>query len=162
MTTDWTTVPTEPDKWDTDGDLLGDGDEILEGKNPNDPSDGNLDSDNDGLTFAMEYYLGTDVNDSDTDDDLLPDGWEVAHGFDPLDPSDGLLDEDGDGTNNGSDFVNGGTTGVFGGANPWRGGVVERDTDGDGISDQEETENGTDPFDPDDPGPPPPPPPCNP
>ena len=161
--TEYHTHYTDPTKADTDDDGLKDGDELLLGLNAIDPSDGLADVDADGLSFAMEYYLGTLPNNSDTDGDLLPDGWEVAHGFDPLDPNDGLLDdEDNDGVTNGNAFASGGAGAVFGsGSAQWRGGTTTRDTDGDGISDHAELQSGTNPFNSND-APQPPPPPCNP
>ncbi len=50
-------------------------------------TDGDVDSDGDGLTDAEEDALGTDPNDPDSDDDTFSDGDEVAAGTDPLDPN---------------------------------------------------------------------------
>lgn len=161
-TSEMTTIYTDPTKADTDGDLLLDGDEITLGMDPQNPADGEVDTDTDELSFAMEFYIGTSPSNPDTDGDFLPDGWEVAHGFDPLDPSDGLGDEDGDAIDNSSAFQSGGAAAVFGsGAAQFRnGGNLNLDTDGDGISNLDELANGTDPLNPDDPGAPPPPQPC--
>lgn len=43
------------------------------------------DPDNDGLTNAEEFAIGTDPMNDDTDGDGMTDGWEVTHGLDPLD-----------------------------------------------------------------------------
>jgi hypothetical protein len=58
------------------------------------------DSDGDGLTDAMEEWLGTDPHDPDTDKDGMPDGWEFYHGLSPtnavgVDGADGDPDNDG-------------------------------------------------------------------
>ncbi len=78
---------------------------------PVDQNDKDKDPDNDGLTNAQEYQLGTNPLNWDSDGDGLPDGWEVLfRDFDAaynkfnLDPSNGDSitnderdDEDGDG-----------------------------------------------------------------
>ena len=46
------------------------------------------DSDNDGLSDALETQLGTNPNDADSDHDGHPDGQEVANGYNPLGGSD--------------------------------------------------------------------------
>lgn len=43
-----------------------------------------IDSDNDGLSDAVEEQLGTDSFSNDTDGDKYPDGIEVANGYNPL------------------------------------------------------------------------------
>lgn len=43
-----------------------------------------IDSDNDGLSDALELSLGTNINAIDTDGDTYDDGDEVANGFNPL------------------------------------------------------------------------------
>lgn len=91
-----------------------------------------LDRDRDGLTDQMEAILETDPTSSDTDDDDINDKDEYDYwnqrqeneSREELAP-DG--DIDGDGIPN----------------------ILDEDSDGDGVSDGEELENGTDPADPD-------------
>ena len=133
---------TDPLVEDTDGDGLPDGWEVDNGLDPLDPSGNNGadgDPDEDGLTNAEEFTLGTDPQNADTDGDGLPDGWEVDNGYDPLDPdgdngADGDPDEDG--LTNGGEFAAGTDP-----QNP--------DTDGDGLPDGWEVDNSLDPLDPD-------------
>jgi hypothetical protein len=61
---------TDPWSWDSDGDWLSDGDEIV-------------------------TYLSNPL-DRDTDGDWMPDGWEVTYLLDPADASDGIQDSDED------------------------------------------------------------------
>lgn len=58
-----------------------------------------VDSDNDGLSDAMEKQLGTSYDSSDTDKDGMPDGYEVKNNLDPL-VDDANLDNDKDGLSN--------------------------------------------------------------
>ncbi len=136
------------------------------------------DPDGDGLTNDEEEGLGTDPNDPDTDGDGLSDGEEVGdnHTYDegeetdPLDP-----DTDGDGLSDGVETrgdgpleeldptdpldpdtddggVDDGTEVLTNGTDPNDGDddiADDADTDGDGLSDDEETDLGTDPDDPD-------------
>lgn len=93
------TDPTNPDtnndgtidgyEFDTDGDGLSDGEELLvygtpyAGGGPFNP-----DSDNDGLSDGIEVHVyGTDPANPDTDEDGFSDGAEVAVGTDPLKPT---------------------------------------------------------------------------
>ena len=110
---------------DSDGDGLGDLQELRLGTNPNNP-----DSDGDGLNDGQEVAIGTNPLNPDTDGDGLSDGEEVVIGTDPLNP-----DTDGDGLNDGDETDLG--------TNP-----LNPDTDGDGVSDGQEIEDGTDPTDP--------------
>ena len=82
---------TDPNKADTDGDGLSDGDEVnLHKTNPLTP-----DTDGDGLLDGLELANSTDPFNPDTDADGMPDGWEVANSVDPLTP-DAVRDADGD------------------------------------------------------------------
>ena len=119
-----------------------------------------VDTDGDGLGDADEVARGTDPRRPDTDGDGLRDGFEVRHGLDPLDRRDGQTDPDGDGRTNleeqtaGTDprqadsdadgLPDGDEVRVYG-TDPTR-----ADTDGDGLTDGEEVRlYGTDPRDPD-------------
>jgi alpha-tubulin suppressor-like RCC1 family protein len=75
------------------------------------------DTDNDGLTNAAEYRLGTDPLNPDTNQDGIQDGAEVGMGLSPTNP-----DMDGDGLLNGYELLIG--------TNPFN-----PDTDGDGHLD---------------------------
>ena len=102
---------TDPTNNDTDGDSMFDGWEAYYNLNPADPSDANLDSDNDGYdanrdgfvllaepyTNIEEFLNNTSPNDNDTDDDGTSDGWEIYYGFNPLYDFDGTVDFDNDG-----------------------------------------------------------------
>ncbi len=159
---------TDPNDADTDGDGLGDGAEVLlHGTDPQDP-----DSDDDGLSDGDEINVwSTDPNDADTDADGLDDGREALDvGTDPLRPDsdlDGLTDleeiegVDGvEGTGDETDPNDADTDdgGVIDGVEVDRGGdpldpsddvPSNIDTDGDGLTDEEEGTLGTDPNNPD-------------
>lgn len=64
---------TDPNDADTDNDGIPDGIEYLNGLNPLNRRDGNLDQDNDGFSNFEEFSLGTDINTDDTDGDGIPD-----------------------------------------------------------------------------------------
>ena len=123
---------TDPLDPDTDGDGLRDGWEAEHGMDPrvpNDASDPRLapdaDPDNDGLANRRESELGTDPFQPDSDNDGLDDGWESRYadfGFDPLVPN-----------------VNGAVENTG----------PDEDLDGDGLTNREECEWGTDPGEPD-------------
>lgn len=89
---------------DTDGDGIPDDVERDNGLNPNDPTDGFADFDNDGLTNKQELVdFGTDIHVADTDSDGLSDGDEVQkYGTNPA-----LADTDGDGVSDGVEVANG-------------------------------------------------------
>lgn len=78
---------TDPNKSDTDGDSINDGDEI---KNKTSPRYKNkkmieVDSDKDYLNDYWEILIGTNLMNADTDGDLFLDGTEVKAGNNPLD-----------------------------------------------------------------------------
>ncbi len=104
------------------------------------------DSDDDGLLDSFELANGTDPNRADTDSDGIPDGWEFDHGLDPLDPADAVLDFDDDGLNNFAEYLN--DTNPSGADEDHDGVSDGYDTDGDGVDDGTEVENGSDPNDP--------------
>jgi len=102
-----------------------DGDGIIDRLDPDD--------DNDGLTDAEEWELGTNPIDPDTDHDLLEDGSELLNGTSPVNG-----DSDGDGVADGVEVILLGTD------------PLDRDTDGAGSCDIQELKYNTDPLDPDD------------
>ena len=110
---------------DSDGNGLPDTYEIANGTDENDPSDAALDNDlnggPDGLTNLQEFQSGTDPQDSDTDDDNISDGDELNGTINPW--TNGLL-----------------STPPGAPTNP-----LLADTDGDGVNDDVEIANGTDP-----------------
>ena len=145
---------SDPRQSDTDGDGLDDGEEMLLGT-----SSTKVDTDGDGLSDKYENDEGLDPLRPDTDRDGLPDGWEVAHNLDPLDDGGARLtgglratgtgntegpngDPDEDGVSNIEEYQND--------CDPWA-----CDTDGDGVDDRTEINNGSDPNDPTDGGHPP-------
>jgi len=80
---------------DSDGDMMDDRYEIDMGFDPADPSDGNEDTDGDGLTNSQEYSGGLNPLSADSDGDQMDDYWELSYGLDPLvDDADLDLDED--------------------------------------------------------------------
>lgn len=89
---------------DTDGDDIPDWYEFANGLNLNDPSDSQLDPDQDWLTNFQEWIAGTDPQNPDTDGDGYNDGIELNGFGNPLvgggnggglpnDPTPGLLDQ---------------------------------------------------------------------
>ncbi|MBD3191020.1 MAG: hypothetical protein GF308_10270 [Candidatus Heimdallarchaeota archaeon] len=121
---------TDPLNSDSDGDGLSDGIEVnIQGTNPNDE-----DTDGDGLSDGEEVNsFETNPLNVDSDDDIMDDYYEIEYGLDPNDPTDATLDNDGDGLTNLMEYNHN--------CNP-----NERDSDDDGLSDQQEINiYGTDP-----------------
>lgn len=133
---DETSNGTDPNNPDTDGDGVTDGEEVhgtddpstsyvpIGTSDPLDPCDPILtsptcDQDGDGLTNGEEVIIGTDPTNPDTDGDGYNDGGEVVITSDPLDPCD---------------------------PNPTS---PACDGDGDGVPNDDEASNGTDPNNPD-------------
>lgn len=82
-------------EYDTDGDGLPNGWEILHGLDPTDADDAHLDADGDGLSNLEEFMAGTDPNDGDSDGDSFSDYLEVSAERDPTEgevPSPQTLD----------------------------------------------------------------------
>ncbi|HET7690442.1 MAG TPA: hypothetical protein VFK41_08690 [Nocardioidaceae bacterium] len=131
---------TDPLDSDTDDGGVPDGAEVFRGTDPLNASDDVPtlnDADGDGLTDTEEAQLGTDPNKADTDGDGLTDGAEVnTHGTDPLDS-----DTDNGGVGDGAEVDNG-TNPVN---NPGDDLPETNDPDGDGLTNAEETQLGTDP-----------------
>jgi len=149
---------TDPNDPDSDDDGIPDGWEYIHKLNPNDPSDANMDFDNDGLSNKEEYLygsdpykldtdddglsdkeeaeLGTNPSNSDTDNDGMPDKWEIENDLDPTNPTDANEDNDKDGLSNVEEYEEG--------TDP-----NDPDTDDDGLNDGDELDIGTNPNDPD-------------
>ncbi|RYD85801.1 MAG: hypothetical protein EOP84_01245 [Verrucomicrobiaceae bacterium] len=110
-----------------------------------------LDADADSLPDWYEVIIGTSssvqdldqdgrVDGRDTDKDWLPDGWEVQHLLDPRSPNSvGDLDADDDGLPDWWEFKNN--------SNPLNWADAGGDLDGDGLTNLQEFEAGTDPHD---------------
>ncbi len=118
-----------------------DGNGIPDGTEPGNP---NADSDGDGLSNGQEAGMGTDPGNADSDGDGLTDGQEASGGTDPNNP-----DTDGDGMTDGEEAA-GGTPGE--GGEPGDTDPMDWDTDNDNMPDGWESEHGLDPTDPSDGG----------
>ena len=116
--------------------------------NPNDPADAGLNADGDTLTNLEEFLIGTNPRSDDTDGDGVDDDIELARGSSPTSaaslpsgrtfPGGNPDDLDGDGLSDAWTL--------------WSGGIPRvalADDDGDGMTNLEEEEAGTDPDDPD-------------
>ncbi|MBT3191999.1 MAG: hypothetical protein HN341_05540 [Verrucomicrobia bacterium] len=138
---------SDPNDQDSDGDSMWDGWEWdnRPAVNPTNPVDWQIDFEPDGLINSNEYVWGTDPNDADTDNDSMPDGWEVTYAaaVHPTNGLDGAIDYTNewnaatgsvelDGLVNSNEFVYGTSPLLY-------------DTDGDGPSDGQEVESGSDP-----------------
>ncbi len=143
-------TPIEPDELDGDlPDTDGDGT----------PDVGDDDIDDDGVINDDETTAGTDPTNPDTDSDSMTDGEEVVNTTDPFD-SDTDNDGLGDGVENalGTDPLNADTDGdgILDGEDPYpldatntaeEVPIDDIDTDNDGLGDEDEKKQGSDPKD---------------
>ena len=127
------TGETDPQKKDTDGDGLDDGEEVTAKTDPL-----KKDTDGDGLDDGEEVTNKTDPLKKDTDGDGIDDGKEVTNKTDPL-----KKDTDGDGLDDGAEDKNGNGKVDSGETDP-----LKKDSDGGTVDDATELKNGTDPLDP--------------
>jgi hypothetical protein len=159
------TKKSNPLTWDSDYDLIADALDtlFLNASNGQADADNNgiadgidqlilnhdlQDSDSDGISDMLEaFWLSTGVLLDDSDGDLLPDGFEFYGGLDPLD-STGNNGTHGNPDNDGLDNLDE----LIYSTNP-----SAADTDGDGVNDGVEINQGTDPNKLGDGGTPPPP-----
>lgn len=177
---------TNPLEVDTDGDWMWDDYEIANSLDPNDAADGLLDADNDSLANQLEFvfidqgydpftgnnaaafpWLGdpdwdetttqlefatylTNPRQPDTDGDGMGDGWEIAHAFNAKlnNRNGGPANHHPDADPDGDGRTNAQEEQM--GTNPFA-----NDTDADGVSDGDEDDQGSNPNDPNDYQPPP-------
>ena len=104
-----------------------------------------LDSDGDGLSDKLERQIGTNPFEPDTDGDGMHDGWEYNHGFNPLVDNDDP-DVDSDPTND-SDYDADGDGLTNREEADWGTDPHNSDSDNDGVSDGDEVEQSSDPAD---------------
>ncbi len=130
---------------DADNDGMPDAWETLHTLNPASDADAALDADSDGLTNLREFLAGTPPRNSDSDDDGAGDLAELNHGSDPraatskpagFDFTGNLADFDGNGLSDAWTLWSRGASRAPG-----------ADDDGDGMSNLEESQAGTDPDD---------------
>ncbi len=131
---------------DADNDGMPDDWETTHTLNSADPADATGDPDGDGVINRDEFFAGTDPRDADSDDDGVDDGEEIRQGSSPTSAESipawfhfsGTPDDlDGDGISDAWTL--------------WAGGTPRApmaDDDGDGMTNLEESEAGTDPDDP--------------
>lgn len=143
-----TMLGTDPTLVDSDGDSLGDGEEVLlRGTDPLKTK-----TDGDDVSDGNEVANGTDPNNFDTDGDELddnvdPNPWRADGDGDGVldidDPSPLLRDADGGGASDGAELL--------AGTNPFSPGDDRPsiDSDHDFLTDNDEIALGTDPFNPD-------------
>lgn len=110
-----------------------------------DPLNAIEDSDGDGLPDELERQIGTDPHQPDTDGDGMHDGWEHRYGFNPrINNDDENVDTD---TVNDADYDADGDGLTNGEEADWGTDPHDDDTDGDGVPDGVEVEQSSDPAD---------------
>lgn len=93
---------------DSDGDGIPDELEVAQGLDPEDPIDGLLDLDRDGLDNRRELVdLGTEIRNADSDGDGIEDGEEVVSGEDGFVTDPLVADTDGDGIRDALEIASG-------------------------------------------------------
>ncbi|HUR25692.1 MAG TPA: hypothetical protein VM327_06745 [Candidatus Thermoplasmatota archaeon] len=147
-------------RWlDSDGDGMGDSDEVLVGRNPLNPNDPvetldeGVDTDGDGLSDRTERSIGTDPKVVDSDGDGFGDGLEVHAGSDPRDAASKPYDANHNGLPDSFETSYFNTTSFSSTTGPCVPGAgcvdPHGDPDGDGCDNLCEASNGTDPTNPD-------------
>ena len=145
---------TDPNNPDTDGDGINDKAEV--GPNLSTPidtdSDGKIDAlddddDNDGILTKYENYNGGTPADDDTDGDGIPDYLDTDDDLDGIPTKSENADPDGDG--NPSDAKDSDKDGIPDYLDNYDDTPVDKDSDGDGLTDNQEVLIGTDPNNPD-------------
>ena len=124
---------SNPVSTDTDADGMDDGYEYSSTCLDILANDAAADDDGDGVTNGAEYSAGMDPCSNDSDGDGMDDTWETTYGLDPTTDDTGS-DLDGDGLSNGEEYA--------AGTDP-----SDTDTDGDSFNDYDEVTFGTDPLD---------------
>ncbi|MCK5562039.1 MAG: hypothetical protein KAJ51_15675 [Thermoplasmata archaeon] len=144
----------DPTNWDTDDDQMPDGWEIYYKLLPY-IADGNEDKDSDTLTNIVEYrykrpaswaeeldgvwWGGTNPNNRDSDGDTLPDDWEIKYNLNPNDNGTIKTNHGEEGDPDSDNLLN--KDEYKYGTSP-----IESDSDGDGMPDGWEVENGLEPM----------------